>query len=121
MPIDTMHNKLSLLSLWWGRRRRGKVLLLSWEVFGLGWGPLFHHVLTEMKLKEELFGVWVPLHPEPLFSFVNLSTGDLWREGGRERKKKRGERGRKRRRRGKEEERYRERRGKKEREGGREV
>ena len=55
----------------------------------MGWGALFHHVLTEMELKEELFGVWVPLHPELLFSFVNLSARDLKREGGKERKKRR--------------------------------
>ena len=67
-------------------------MLLSWlGVLGLGWGALFHHVLTEMELKEELFGVWVPLHPELLFSFVNLSARDLrgreerkGRKGGRE-------------------------------------
>ena len=88
-------------------------MLSWWEVFGLGWGPLFHHVLTEMELKEELFGVWVPLHPELLFSFVNFSTGEGGRGEGREGREGRGgrERGWKRRR-GKEEQRYRERRGK---------
>ena len=31
-------------------------------------------VLTEAELKEELFVVWVPLHPELLFSSVNFSA-----------------------------------------------
>ena len=52
------------------------------------WRALFQ-VLTEAELKEGLFGVWVPLHPELLFSFVNLSARDLKREGGKERKKRR--------------------------------
>ena len=66
-------------------------MLLSWlGVLGLRWGALFHHVLTEMKLKEELFGVWVPLHPELLFSFVNLSARDLKREGGIRKGRKKG-------------------------------
>ena len=31
-------------------------------------------LLMEAELKEELFGVWVPLHPELLLSFVNFSA-----------------------------------------------
>ena len=87
----TKHNKLSVLSWWRRRRRRREVLLLSWlGVLDLRWGALFHHVLTEMKLKEELFGVWVPLHPELLFSFVNLSARDLKRKGGIRKGRKKG-------------------------------
>ena len=41
----------------------------------------------EAELKEELFVVWFPLHPELLFSFVNFSAREE-RESGKGRKRK---------------------------------
>ena len=38
-------------------------------------------VLMEAELKEELFVVWVPLHPELLFSFVNFLAGKRGKVG----------------------------------------
>ena len=55
----------------------------------MGWGGPVSSCPDGNGMKEELFGVWVPLHPELLFSFVNLSARDLKREGGKERKKRR--------------------------------
>ena len=44
-------------------------------------------LLMEAELKEELFGVWAPLHPELLLSFVNFSAR---KRKERERERERG-------------------------------
>ena len=46
----------------------------------------------EAELKEELFGVWAPLHPELLLSFVNFSAR---KRKERERERERERKGRK--------------------------
>ena len=44
-------------------------------------------LLMEAELKEELCGVWVPLHPELLLSFVNFSARKKKEREERKRKK----------------------------------
>ena len=43
------------------------------------WRRATAHVLTEVKLQEELLGVAVPVHPEPVLGLVHLSTRNLER------------------------------------------